>query len=78
MSSMNTGDVVDIYPHKGVAKNGDTTIEFKLKTDVLIDEVRAVDVFLLSWGLNLTARARNLLGLPESDVFRNLIHRTWK
>jgi len=70
VSSMNTGDVVDIYPHKGVAKNGDTTIEFKLKTDVLIDEVRAGGRIPLIVGRNLTARARESLGLPESDVFR--------
>ena len=70
VSSMNTGDVVEIYPHKGIAKNGDTTIEFKLKTDVLIDEVRAGGRIPLIVGRNLTARARESLGLPESDVFR--------
>ena len=70
VSSMNTGDVVEIYPYEGVAKNGDTKIEFKLKTDVLIDEVRAGGRIPLIVGRNLTARARESLGLPESDVFR--------
>jgi len=70
VSSMNTGDVIEVFPYEGFAKNGDTTIPFKLKTDVLLDEVRAGGRIPLIVGRNLTARARTSLGLSESTIFR--------
>ena len=73
VSKMNMGDVIDIYPYEGVAKNSKTGEEiatFELKTTVLLDEVRAGGRIPLIIGRGLTARARESLGLPPSDVFR--------
>lgn len=44
VSNLNMGDVIDVYPYKGEVRNHDTNellASFELKTDVLIDEVRA-------------------------------------
>jgi aconitase B len=65
VDKMNTGDVIDIYPYKGVTKNhttGETVAEFKLKTDVLLDEVRAGGRIPLIIGKSLTSKARAALG----------------
>ncbi|WP_028111543.1 bifunctional aconitate hydratase 2/2-methylisocitrate dehydratase [Ferrimonas kyonanensis] len=73
VSQMNMGDVVEIYPYEGVAKNADTGAElcrFELKTDVLLDEVRAGGRIPLIIGRGLTDRAREALSLGSSDVFR--------
>ncbi len=72
VSKMNMGDVIDIYPYQGVVKshNSDEVIsEFSLKTDVLMDEVRAGGRIPLIIGRGLTDRAREVLGLGASDVF---------
>ncbi|MCK7501430.1 MAG: hypothetical protein MZW92_73690 [Comamonadaceae bacterium] len=45
-------------------KNGEVVAEFKLKTDVLLDEVRAGGRINLIIGRGLTAKAREVLGLP--------------
>ena len=73
VSKMAMGDVIDIYPYEGVAKNAETGEEiaqFSLKTDVLLDEVRAGGRIPLIIGRGLTGRAREALGLGESDLFR--------
>ena len=73
VSRMEMGDVIDVYPYEGrVCRHGtDEEIStFSLKTDVLLDEVRAGGRINLIIGRGLTARAREALGLPESDVFR--------
>jgi aconitate hydratase 2 / 2-methylisocitrate dehydratase len=44
--------------------------EFKLKSDVLFDEVRAGGRINLIIGRSLTAKAREFLGLPASTLFR--------
>jgi aconitate hydratase 2/2-methylisocitrate dehydratase len=44
--------------------------EFKVKSDVLFDEVRAGGRIPLIIGRGLTAKARKALGLPPSDLFR--------
>jgi len=65
------GDVIDIYPYDGkLVKNGETVAEFKLKSDVLFDEVRAGGRINLIIGRSLTAKARDFLGLPASTAFR--------
>ena len=51
-------------------KNGAVVAEFKLKSDVLFDEVRAGGRINLIIGRSLTAKAREFLGLPASTVFR--------
>ena len=44
--------------------------EFKVKSDVLFDEVRAGGRIPLIIGRGLTAKAREALGLPPSTLFR--------
>ncbi len=73
VTKMNMGDVIDIYPYEGVIKNADTgevVSEFSFKTDVLLDEVRAGGRIPLIIGRGLTRRAREALGLAETDLFR--------
>jgi aconitate hydratase 2/2-methylisocitrate dehydratase len=73
VSNMEMGDVVDVYPYEGVVKRHGTDeviSEFSLKTDVILDEVRANGRIPLIIGRGLTARAREALGLPPSDLFR--------
>nr|WP_246480485.1 bifunctional aconitate hydratase 2/2-methylisocitrate dehydratase [Motiliproteus sediminis] len=70
---MNMGDVVDIYPYEGVAKNAETGEElckFELKTPVLLDEVQAGGRIPLIIGRGLTTKAREALGLEPSTLFR--------
>jgi aconitate hydratase 2/2-methylisocitrate dehydratase len=66
------GDVIEVRPYDGkiLAENGDVLSEFELRSDVLLDEVRADGRINLIIGRGLTARARETLGLPASDVFR--------
>lgn len=73
VSNLNMGDVIDVYPYKGEVRNhetGELLAIFELKTDVLIDEVRAGGRIPLIIGRGLTTKAREALGLPHSDVFR--------
>ena len=72
-SKMNMGDVVDVFPYEGVAKNaetGEVLCEFGLKTPVLLDEVRAGGRIPLIIGRGLTEKAREALGMPPTDLFR--------
>ncbi|EDM67463.1 MAG: bifunctional aconitate hydratase 2/2-methylisocitrate dehydratase [Moritella sp.] len=73
VTSLTTGDVIDIFPYEGVVKNNETgavITEFKIKTDVILDEVRAGGRIPLIIGRGLTTRARTALGLENSTVFR--------
>ncbi|WP_341659045.1 bifunctional aconitate hydratase 2/2-methylisocitrate dehydratase [Vibrio sp.] len=73
VSKLNMGDVIDVYPYEGKVCNhatGETLAEFGLKTDVLIDEVRAGGRIPLIIGRGLTDKARQSLGLESSDIFR--------
>jgi len=73
VSALNTGDVIDLYPHTGVVKSAETGEElsqFELKTNVLLDEVRAGGRIPLIIGRGLTTRAREAMGLPATDIFQ--------
>ncbi|MCS3456387.1 aconitate hydratase 2/2-methylisocitrate dehydratase [Aeromonas sp. BIGb0405] len=73
VAKLNMGDVIDIFPYEGKIKLHGTEqvlAEFELKTDVLIDEVRAGGRIPLIIGRGLTDKARDVLGLPFSTVFR--------
>ncbi len=71
VSALNMGDVVEIYPYDGkIVKNGETVASFALKSDVILDEVRAGGRINLIIGRGLTAKARESLGLPASTTFR--------
>ncbi|WIM81190.1 bifunctional aconitate hydratase 2/2-methylisocitrate dehydratase [Gallibacterium anatis] len=72
VTSLNMGDVIDIYPYEGkiCRHNSDEVLAtFTLKTQVLLDEVRAGGRIPLIIGRGLTHKARQELGLGESDVF---------
>jgi aconitate hydratase 2/2-methylisocitrate dehydratase len=71
VSQMVMGDVIELRPYEGKAlKDGLCVAEFKLKSDVLFDEVRAGGRIPLIVGRGLTAKARTALGLPVSTQFR--------
>jgi aconitate hydratase 2 / 2-methylisocitrate dehydratase len=71
VSQMNMGDVVELRPYEGKAlKGGKLIAEFKVKSEVLFDEVRAGGRIPLIIGRGLTAKAREALGLPVSTLFR--------
>ena len=73
VTDMAMGDVIDIYPYQGVVKRHDSDeliCEFNLKTDVILDEVQAGGRIPLIIGRGLTDKARKVLGLPVSEVFR--------
>ncbi|GHE22754.1 bifunctional aconitate hydratase 2/2-methylisocitrate dehydratase [Halomonas urumqiensis] len=73
VSNLEMGDVIDIYPYQGkVCKHGTDEVvsTFELKTQVILDEVRAGGRIPLIIGRGLTTKARESLGLPQSDVFR--------
>jgi len=71
VSQMGHGDVVELRPYDGKAlKDGAVIAEFQVKSDVLFDEVRAGGRIPLIIGRGLTAKARDSLGLPATDLFR--------
>ncbi|MEW6695027.1 MAG: bifunctional aconitate hydratase 2/2-methylisocitrate dehydratase [Pseudomonadota bacterium] len=71
VSGIEFGDVIDIYPYEGkIEKNGQVIATFQLKSEVLLDEVRAGGRINLIIGRGLTGKAREFLGLPPSTVFR--------
>ena len=71
VSKLEMGDVIDVYPYAGkIEKNGAVVSEFKLKSEVILDEVRAGGRINLIIGRGLTSKAREALGLPASTVFR--------
>ncbi len=71
VSQMNMGDVIDLRPYEGKAlKDGKVIAEFKLKSPVILDEVRAGGRIPLIVGRGLTAKARAAMGLAASTEFR--------
>ncbi len=72
VSKVKMGDVIDVYPYEGVVKNhhsGEVVSTFKLKTGVLLDEVRAGGRIPLIIGRGVTFKAREALGMPRTDLF---------
>ncbi|AMD01079.1 bifunctional aconitate hydratase 2/2-methylisocitrate dehydratase [Halomonas chromatireducens] len=73
VANMEMGDVIDVYPYEGkVCKHGtdELVTTFELKTQLILDEVRAGGRIPLIIGRGLTGKARESLGLAPSDVFR--------
>jgi len=71
VGALEMGDVVEVRPYDGkIVKNGAVVAEFQLKSQVLLDEVRAGGRINLIIGRSLTARAREALGLPTATTFR--------
>ncbi len=74
VTKMSMGDVITVYPYDGKIVNedsGDVISEFSLKTDVLLDEVKAGGRIPLIVGRSLTNQARDFLGLEPSIDFRS-------
>ncbi|MAR93185.1 MAG: bifunctional aconitate hydratase 2/2-methylisocitrate dehydratase [Pseudomonadota bacterium] len=74
VSNLEMGDVVDIYPYEGKIKKHNTdevVSEFELKSEVLLDEVRVGGRINMIIGRGLTNKAREVLGLGASDLFRS-------
>ncbi len=75
VAEMNMGDVVELNIDHATGKvtafkDGRQIAESVLKSDVLLDEVRAGGRIPLIIGRGLTAKAREALGLPASTLFR--------
>ena len=66
------GDVIEVRPYDGkiLSESGEVLSEYEFKSDVLLDEVQAGGRINLIIGRGLTARARDALGMPPSDLFR--------
>lgn len=72
-TNLGMGDVIDVYPYKGEVRRHDSdelVTTFELKTEVLLDEVRAGGRIPLIVGRGLTEKARAELGLGASDLFK--------
>jgi aconitate hydratase 2/2-methylisocitrate dehydratase len=71
VSKINMGDVIEVRPYDGkiLSETGEVLSEFSLKSDVLLDEVRAGGRINLIIGRGLTGKARESLGLPASTLF---------
>jgi aconitate hydratase 2/2-methylisocitrate dehydratase len=75
VADMNMGDEVELKIDHATGKvtafkNGHQIAESVLKSDMLLDEVRAGGRIPLIVGRGLTAKARESLGLPVSTLFR--------
>jgi aconitate hydratase 2/2-methylisocitrate dehydratase len=72
VEKLGMGDVIEIRPYDGkiLSESGEVLSEFELKSDVLLDEVRAGGRINLIIGRGLTTRAREALNLPTSKLFR--------
>lgn len=72
VDNINNGDVIEIFPYDGKILNeaGEVVSEFEHKSDVILDEVQADGRINLIVGRGLTQRAREHMGLPPSEVFR--------
>jgi len=75
VSKMRMGDVITIHPYKGSITNEQHELisEFKLTSNVLLDEVQAGGRIPLIIGRGLTERARDALNLASNDIFRKAI-----
>jgi aconitate hydratase 2 / 2-methylisocitrate dehydratase len=71
VSKIGMGDIIEVRPYDGkiLSESGDLLSEFSLKSDVLLDEVRAGGRINLIIGRGLTGKARESLGLPASTLF---------
>ena len=72
VDKLGMGDIIEIRPYEGkiLSESGEVLSEFELKSDVLLDEVRAGGRINLIIGRGLTTRAREALGLAAADLFR--------
>ncbi len=70
VDKLETGDEIILKPYEGkILKNGEVVSEFKLTPNTITDEMRAGGRIPLIIGKGLTAKAREALGLPPTDLF---------
>lgn len=70
VSQMETGDLITIYPFKGVVeKNGKEIASFKLEPNTIAQEFQAGGRVNLIIGRGLTNRAREALKMPSETIF---------
>lgn len=71
VSELKDGDIVEIDTVKGeISKNGKVISTFSLNPVTITDEIRAGGRIPLIIGRGLTAKAREYLKLPKSDIFK--------
>ena len=72
VDNLNMGDIIEIRPYDGkiLSESGEVLAEFTLRSEVLLDEVRAGGRINLIIGRGLTGKAREALGLGDSELFR--------
>ena len=72
VDNLNMGDIIEIRPYDGkiLSESGEVLAEFALRSEVLLDEVRAGGRINLIIGRGLTGKAREALGLGDSELFR--------
>ncbi len=72
VDTLGMGDVIVLKPYEGKVENeaGEVISEFSLKTDVILDEVKAGGRIPLIIGRSLTEKAREALGMGTTDLFR--------
>ncbi|PID41549.1 MAG: bifunctional aconitate hydratase 2/2-methylisocitrate dehydratase [Proteobacteria bacterium] len=72
VDNMHMGDVIEIRAYEGKILNeaGEVISEFEFKSDVILDEVQAGGRIPLIIGRGLTTRAREVLGMGATDIFR--------
>ena len=73
VSKLEMGQEIIFEPFEGKISDANTNellSEFKLKTEVLLDEVRANGRIPLIIGRQLTDKTREVLGLEPTDIFR--------
>ena len=73
VTGLEMGQEIILEPFNGKVIDADTKkiiTEFELKTDVILDEVRANGRIPLIIGRQLTDKTREVLGLKPTDIFR--------
>ncbi len=72
VDNLNMGDIIEIRPYDGkiLSESGEVLSEFGFKSEVILDEVQAGGRIPLIIGRGLTTKAREVLNLGATDIFR--------
>ena len=70
VDNIHMGDIIDIYPHIGkTEKNGEVICNWELKSDTILDSVRAGGRINLIIGKNLTKKSQESIGKINNHIF---------
>ena len=72
VENLNMGQIIDIYPYKGITKDhytGEEICKWSLKSPVILDSVRAGGRINLIIGKSLTQKAQQTLSYSNDDIF---------